>query len=125
MFFSLLTIIPVFIFYRKGSPLFGVYLSLAVFSFFWQLVMTITIMIRGGQAENSGLPQQGARETAYAFAVLGTVLSFISAVIIILDILRERDAAKHLKRSLPSDKSMKIDVSVMHKGVGVGYSSPV
>ena len=82
--------------------------------------MTVTITIRGGQAEDSKLPQQDARETAYAFAILGTVLTFLSAIIIILDMVREREAAKHLKRSLPSDKSMKIDVSLLHTGVGVG-----
>jgi hypothetical protein len=120
MFFTLLTIIPVFIFYRRGAALHPVYLSLASFSFFWQLVMAITITIRGGQAQDSGLPQQGARDTAWAFAWLGVALTFISAIVITLDIIREHEAAKHLKRSLPSDMSMKIDVSLLHKGVGVG-----
>lgn len=82
--------------------------------------MSITITIRGRQAMSSNLPQQDAREAAWAFAWLGTVLTLFSAIIVMLDMIREHETSKHLKRSLGSDKSMKIDVSVLHTGVGVG-----
>ena len=86
MFFTLLQIIPVIYFYRKGDSLYPVYLSIAIFSFFWQLVMSITITIRGRQAMSSGLPKQSSREAAWAFAWLGTVLSLFAAITILLDL---------------------------------------
>lgn len=48
--------------------------------------MSITITIRGRQAMSSGLPQQDAREAAWAFAWLGTVLSLFAAITVILDL---------------------------------------
>lgn len=74
-------------FKRRGpAPISGVYLSLSLFSFFWQLVMCITITIRGGQASDAGVPAEAARTTALAFAWLGTALTVLTATVLLLDL---------------------------------------
>ena len=92
MLFALSLIIPLAIvgFKRRGTgnsaPIIGVYFAMSLFSFFWQLVMCITITIRGGQASDAGVPGQGARTSALAFAWLGTALTVVTAVVILLDL---------------------------------------
>jgi hypothetical protein len=71
---------------RRNPVLIGIYLSMSLFSFFWQLVMCITIQIRGNQASDSGVPAQGARNSALAFAWLGTALTVLTAAVILLDL---------------------------------------
>lgn len=119
-FFTLLQIIPVAYFYKKGDSLYPVYLSLAIFSFFWQLVMSITITIRGRQAMSSGLPQQSSREAAWAFAWLGTVLSLFAAITVILDLVRESQA-NTAERKLKKNDTIDVgNVAFMNSGVGIG-----
>ncbi|KAL4523334.1 hypothetical protein Ndes2437B_g00455 [Nannochloris sp. 'desiccata'] len=55
-----------------------------------QLVMCITITIRGGQASDAGVPAEAARTTALAFAWLGTALTVLTATVLLLDLLRQR-----------------------------------
>jgi hypothetical protein len=72
---------------RRGpAPILGVYFSITLFSFFWQLVMSITITIRGGQADDAGLPASGSRTSALAFAWLGVALTILTAAVILLDL---------------------------------------
>ena len=71
---------------RAPAPIIGVYFSISLFSFFWQLVMCITITIRGGQASDAGLPGGSARTSALAFSWLGTALTTVTGSIILLDL---------------------------------------
>lgn len=84
--FSLILIAALAVFNRAGAPLSGAYLSLLLFSFFWQLVMSVTITIRGRQATAASLPQQSSREAAWAFAWLGTVLCLLAAAVVTHDL---------------------------------------
>ena len=126
MLFTLLTILPIAYFYRQGRPLYAVYLHLTLFSFFWQLVCSLTITIRGNQAQDSGVPKESSRQSAYAFAWLGVSLSFISAFLILGDLVREYRAekrdAKKMKATIKMNKSIHVDsVSFLNRGVGVAY----
>jgi len=126
MLFTLLTILPVAYFYKQGRSLYAVYLHLTLFSFFWQLVCALTITIRGNQAQDSGVPKESSRQSAYAFAWLGVSLTFISSFVILGDIIREYKAesreAKKLKATLKMKKSIHVDsVSFLNRGVGVAY----
>ena len=119
---SFLLLLPLAYFNRKGEPLYAVYLSLALFSLFWQLVMAITIQIRGDQANSSGYPQQSARQAAWAFSWLGVAFSSFQAIIVALDLFREWRQEKKAAKKLDFQKSLRVDsISITHGGVGIGY----
>jgi len=87
--FALSLIVPlVWVGFKLGgpAPIIGVYLSLCLFSFFWQLVMCITITIRGGQASDAGVPAEGARISALVCAWIGTGLTVVTATVLLLDL---------------------------------------
>jgi glucose-6-phosphate-specific signal transduction histidine kinase len=70
---------------QKGR-LIGIYLSITLFSFFWQLVYALTVTIRGRQASSAGIPNESARQTAWACAWINVVLSLFGCMLILLDL---------------------------------------
>ena len=67
------------------APVIGIYFSISLFSLFWQMVMCITIQIRGKQASDAGLPGASARNAVLAFAWLGFTSILLNCVCILTD----------------------------------------
>lgn len=86
IFLSLCVVIPVLILMRRKVRLIGIYLSITLFSFFWQLVYALTVTIRGRQASSAGVPNESARQTAWACAWINVVLSLFGCVLILFDL---------------------------------------
>lgn len=68
------------------APIIGIYFSIALFSLFWQMVMCITIQIRGKQATDAGLPGKSARQAALAFAWLSFTSVLLNCTAILTDL---------------------------------------
>jgi hypothetical protein len=105
MLYAMCLIIPlVWVGYKRRSPapVIGVYFSMSFFSWFWQLVMCITIQIRGGQASDAGVPNDGARTSALAFAWLGCALTTLTTIVILLELFRQRRQAVPLDTTSPT-----------------------
>jgi hypothetical protein len=86
IFLSLCVVVPILILMPQKGHLIGIYLSITLFSFFWQLVYALTVTIRGRQASSAGIPNESARQTAWACAWINVVLSLFGCMLILLDL---------------------------------------
>lgn len=106
---------------RTPAPILGIYFSMSFFSWFWQLVMCITIQIRGDQASDAGVPNEGARTSALAFAWLGLTLTTLTTAVILLELFRQRRQAVALETTAPPSSSKKTDVSILDSSTNSSF----
>lgn len=68
---------------RAEPRILGSAFPAAAFTWFWQLVLAVTIQIRGAQAADAGVPGQGARTAAWALCWCGFAFSTLTVGVLL------------------------------------------
>ena len=118
---ALSLLIPIFwLRHKQLNPLHSLYLGILMFIWFWQLVMAITITIRGNQASDADLPKQSQRTAAIAFCWLGTAMSSLSWCVVAADVVLRKRKAAPIVLTPPQDES-----ASESDGGGPSYALPI
>jgi hypothetical protein len=79
----------------RGRPLPApsVFVGAAALSFFWQMVEALTVTLRGGTADNAGVPEGSARAAVYALSWIGACATLFAGAAVAFALWRARRPA--------------------------------